>query len=35
LRNDLIERNLSFNNFTELNEIRDIARCRTCWRNLC
>ena len=35
LSNDLDERNLSFNNFTELNEIRDIARCRACWRNLC
>ena len=34
LRNDLADRNLSFNNFNELNEIRDIARCRNCWRNL-
>ena len=34
LRDDLYDRQLNFNNFYELNEIRDIASCRTCWRNL-
>ena len=31
---DLDDRNLVMNNLEELNEIRDIARCRQCWRNL-
>ena len=34
LKKDLEERNLFMNNYNELNEIRDIARCRKCWRNL-
>ena len=34
LRKDLADRNLSIDNFNELNEIRDIARCRNCWKIL-
>ena len=31
LRKHLSDRNLSFNNFDELNEVRDIAMNRKCW----
>ena len=34
LRNDLSSRNLFIDNLSELNEIRDIARCRKCWQDL-
>lgn len=34
LVNDLKYRNLSMNNFEELNEIKDIAKCNKCWSNL-
>jgi len=33
LTQDLEYRHLYFRNFEEFNELRDIARCRTCWRN--
>ena len=34
LMDDLEDRNLVMNTLEELNEIKDIARCRQCWRNL-
>ena len=34
LSEDLGFRNLYFRNFEEFNNLRDIASCRTCWRNL-
>ena len=34
LTKDLADRNLFISNFNELNDVRDIARCRTCWKNL-
>ena len=34
LLNDLKDRSLSMQNFEELNEIRDIAKCNRCWANL-
>ena len=34
LMKDLEDRNLVMNTLEELNEIKDIARCRQCWRNL-
>ena len=34
LKNDLGKRNLFINDFNELNDVRDLARHRTCWRNL-
>ena len=34
LVNDLKERNLCMNNLSELNEIKDIAKCNKCWANL-
>jgi len=33
LTQDLEFRHLYFRNFDEFNELRDIARCRACWRN--
>ena len=33
LKQDLEYRHLYFRTFEEFNELRDIARCRTCWRN--
>jgi len=34
LVDDLKDRSLSMQNFEELNEIRDIAKCNRCWANL-
>ena len=34
LVNDLKMRNLSMNDFDELNEIKDIAKCKKCWNHL-
>ena len=34
LRDDLSCRNLHFEAFEGLNELRDIASCSFCWRNL-
>ena len=34
LVNDLKDRSRSMQNFEELNEIRDIAKCNRCWANL-
>ena len=34
LRNDLFDRNLFIRNTDELNEVRDIARCRKCWHGI-
>ena len=34
LMDDLEDRNLVMNTLEELNEIKDQARCRQCWRNL-
>ena len=34
LMKDLEDRNLVMNTLEELNKIKDIARCRQCWRNL-
>ena len=33
LTQDLEYRQLNFRTFEEFNELRDIARCRTCWRD--
>ena len=33
LKNDLDIRGLWMNNFDDLNEIRDLARCRKCWKD--
>ena len=34
LVNDLKNRNLSIDNFDELNEVKDIASCKKCWAHL-
>ena len=34
LEKDLLDRNFYISNFEEFNEIRDMARCRKCWKNL-
>ena len=34
LMNDLCKRNLFLENLESLNEIRDIASCRKCWKML-
>ena len=33
LVNDLGDRNILLNNCSELNDIKDIAKCRQCWKN--
>ena len=34
IKNDLNQRNLKINSIAELNDVRDIARCRERWKNL-
>ena len=34
IKNDLNQRNLKMNSIAELNDIREIARCRERWKNL-
>ena len=34
IKNDLNQRNLIINRIAELNDVRDIDRCRERWKNL-
>ena len=34
IKNDLHQRNLKINSISELNIVRDVARCRERWKNL-
>ena len=34
IKNDLNQQNLKINSIAELNDVRDIARCRERWKNL-